>query len=195
MFTLANLPYTYSALEPFIDELTMKIHHDKHHNAYIENLNKALSTYPELSNKSIEELLKDISSLPADIQASVKNNGGGHYNHSLFWGYMSDKHHQVPSRNLAKKIDEAFGDIDKFKEAFASAGLSRFGSGWVWLVKNGSDLEIISTANQDTPISEGKTPLLGLDVWEHAYYLKYQNKRIEYIQNWWHVVNWDSITI
>ncbi|ERI89990.1 superoxide dismutase, Mn [Clostridiales bacterium oral taxon 876 str. F0540] len=192
---LPNLNYAYNALEPYIDELTMTIHHTKHHAAYVNNLNAALDKYPELKEKSLEELLVSINSLPEDIRAAVRNNGGGHYNHSMFWTIMSPNASGKPSGELAEKINEKFGSLEAFKELFAKAAVSRFGSGWAWLVisKDGS-LEIVSTANQDNPISEGQKPLLGLDVWEHAYYLKYQNKRPDYINEWWNVVNWEEVS-
>ncbi len=192
---LPKLNYNYNALEPYIDELTMTIHHTKHHAAYVNNLNAALEKYPELQKRSLEDLLVSLDSLPADIKAAVRNNGGGHYNHSIFWSVMAPDSTGKPSGELAEKINEKFGSFEQFKELFGKAAISRFGSGWAWLVisKEGL-LEIVSTANQDNPISEGHKPLLGLDVWEHAYYLKYQNKRPDYINEWWNVVNWEEVS-
>ena len=191
-FELPTLPYALDALEPYIDKATMEIHHGKHHNAYVTNLNKALEG-SELTNKSIEELLANISKAPA----AVRNNGGGHYNHSLFWTLLSTQGAKSPSGELAEAINKKFGSLDKFKEEFAAAATTRFGSGWAWLISNGGNLEITSTPNQDNPlmdIAEKKgTPILGLDVWEHAYYLKYQNKRPDYIAAFWNVVNWDVV--
>lgn len=192
---LPKLNYNYNALEPYIDELTMTIHHTKHHAAYVNNLNAALEKYPELQKRSLEDLLVSLDSLPVDINAAVRNNGGGHYNHSIFWSVMAPDSAGKPSGELAEKINERFGSFEQFKELFGKAAISRFGSGWAWLVisKEGL-LEIVSTANQDNPISEGHKPLLGLDVWEHAYYLKYQNKRPDYINEWWNVVNWEEVS-
>jgi superoxide dismutase, Fe-Mn family len=189
-FTLPPLPYDYSALEPFIDTETMRIHHDKHHAAYIANLNKAIAESPELGNKSIGELLKDLNSVPEKVRIAVRNNGGGHYNHSLFWKMMKPGGGK-PAGDLARAIDSAFGNFATFKEDFNKAALGQFGSGWAWLVLDGKGVKIDHTANQDTPLSSGSIPLLGLDVWEHAYYLKHQNKRVDYIAAWWNVVNWD----
>jgi Fe-Mn family superoxide dismutase len=193
-FELPPLPYPSNALEPHIDQQTMEIHHGKHHNAYVTNLNKALEGQPDLQNKSLEELLTSINTLPSSIQNAVRNNGGGHSNHSMFWQIMSPNGGGAPSGDLATAINSAFGSFDAFKEQFAAAGVGRFGSGWAWLVvaPDGS-LSISSTPNQDTPIMEGKTPILGLDVWEHAYYLKYQNRRPDYIAAWWNVVNWAEV--
>ena len=192
-FVLIPLPYSYDALEPYIDKQTMEIHHDKHEQAYVDNLNKALTNYPELYSKTTEQMLKNLDTLPTDIKQSVINNAGGVYNHEFFWSVMSPKHNQEPSGNLLKAINSTFGSFDNFKKLFTEAALSRFGSGWVWLVKDSNNkLSIITTANQDSPISLGYTPILALDVWEHAYYLKYQNKRIDYINNWWNVVNWNQ---
>lgn len=193
-FELPSLPYASNALEPHIDQQTMEIHHGKHHNAYVTNLNKALEGHAELQNKSIEELLGSISSLPQDIQTAVRNNGGGHANHSLFWQIMSPNGGGQPSGDLANAINQAFGSFDAFKQQFAAAAAGRFGSGWAWLlVAPDGSLSITSTANQDSPLMEGKKPILGLDVWEHAYYLKYQNRRPDYINAWWNVVNWDEV--
>jgi Fe-Mn family superoxide dismutase len=192
-FSLPPLPYEPAALEPHIDQATMEIHHGRHHNAYVTNLNKALESAPELAGKTIEELLADnLALVPDSIKAAVRNNGGGHYNHSLFWTLMSPQGGGVPTGPLAEAIDQTFGSFDAFKEKFTAAAIARFGSGWAWLVKSGTGLEIVSTPNQDTPIMEGKTPILGIDVWEHAYYLKYQNKRPDYVAAWFSVVNWEQ---
>lgn len=193
-FELKALPYAYDALEPYIDKETMMLHHDKHEKAYLDNLNKAIAKYPELYKKGLEGILKDLNSVPEDIRETVKNNAGGVYNHDFFWSIMSPEKDQNPNGDLLKAIIKAFGSLDNFKTKFKDAALGRFGSGWAWLVldKDGN-LSIISTANQDSPISQGLTPILGLDVWEHAYYLKYQNKRGDYIDNWWHVVNWKQV--
>ena len=192
-FVLIPLPYAYDALEPYIDKRTMEIHHDKHEQAYVDNLNKAISNYAELYSKTTEDMLKNLDTIPTDIRQSVINNAGGVYNHQFFWSIMSPKHDQEPSGNLLKAINSTFGSFDNFKKLFTEGALSRFGSGWAWLVKdNNNKLSIITTANQDSPISNNLTPIIGLDVWEHAYYLKYQNRRKEYIDNWWHVVNWEQ---
>ncbi|MBV9035339.1 MAG: superoxide dismutase [Acidobacteriaceae bacterium] len=193
-FTLPPLPYPADALEPHIDKTTMEIHHDKHHGTYVTNLNKALESAPDWQNKSIEEILTNINSVPESIRTAVRNNGGGHANHSLFWNLLSAKGGGAPKGNIESVISSNFGSFDSFKEKFNAAATGRFGSGWAWLVKDGSGkFEITSTANQDSPFMEGKTPVLGLDVWEHAYYLKYQNRRPEYIAAWWNVVNWDEV--
>ncbi|TFB24818.1 superoxide dismutase [Filobacillus milosensis] len=192
-FELPELPYAYDALEPHIDKETMNIHHTKHHNTYVTKLNAALEGHADLQEKSLEELLQNLDSLPSDIQTAVRNNGGGHSNHSLFWTVLSPNGGGAPSGELADKINEAFGSFDEFKEKFAAAGAGRFGSGWAWLVVKNGNLEITSTPNQDTPVMEGVTPILGLDVWEHAYYLKYQNRRPDYISAFWNVVNWDEV--
>jgi Fe-Mn family superoxide dismutase len=194
-FSLPPLPYPPEALEPHIDKLTMEIHHDKHHNAYVTNLNKALESAPALANKTIEELLaNNCAVVPDNIKTAVRNNGGGHINHSMFWTILAPKAGGSPSGALADAIKSAFGGFDQFKEKFNAAATTRFGSGWAWLVKDGSGkLEVISTANQDSPVMEGKFPVMGLDVWEHAYYLKYQNRRPDYIAAWWNVVNWPEI--
>jgi len=192
-YKLPELPYAYDALEPHIDKETMNIHHTKHHNAYVTNLNNALEGNEELLNKSIEELIANLDAVPESKRAAVRNNGGGHANHSLFWELLSAEGGGNPSGALAEAIDNKFGGFDAFKEEFAKAGATRFGSGWAWLVLNGGELEIMSTPNQDSPIMEGKTPLLGLDVWEHAYYLNYQNRRPDYISAFWNVVNWDEV--
>jgi len=193
-FTLPPLPYASDALEPHIDKTTMEIHHDKHHGTYVNNLNKALESAPELQNKSIEEILQNFASVPEAIKTAVRNNGGGHANHSLFWNLLSPKGGGAPRGDIENVISSNFGSFDAFKEKFNAAATGRFGSGWAWLVKDGSGkFEITSTANQDNPYMEGKKPVLGLDVWEHAYYLKYQNRRPEYISAWWNVVNWDEV--
>ncbi len=188
------LPYPYNALEPQIDEQTMQIHHDKHHAAYVNNLNTALEQAPDLQGKSVEELIANLDSVPEGIRTAVRNNGGGHANHTMFWEIMGPNAGGQPTGALADAINEAFGSLDGFKEQFAKAATTRFGSGWAWLISNGGRLEITSTANQDSPLMEGKTPILGLDVWEHAYYLKYQNRRPDYITAWWNVVNWDAVS-
>ena len=194
-FTLPPLPYAYDALEPSIDEMTMKIHHDKHHQAYITNLNTALQAHPALLSKSIESLLKDLSKLPEDVQLAVRNQGGGHYNHTLFWTIMGPGKGGEPTGELAQAITSAFGSFSNFKEAFTKAAVGRFGSGWAWLSVDGhKKLSLESLPNQDCPLSAGKTPIVGLDVWEHAYYLKYKNVRPEYVAAWWKVVNWDTVS-
>jgi Fe-Mn family superoxide dismutase len=193
-FTLPPLPYPTNALEPHIDAQTMEIHHGKHHNAYVTNLNAAIEKAPELANKSLEDLLKNLSTVPEAVRTAVRNNGGGHYNHSMFWPSMGPSAGGAPTGKLADAINAAFGDFEKFKEAFNAAGVARFGSGWVWLVNEGGKLAITSTPNQDNPIMDGKpAPLLGNDVWEHAYYLKYQNRRPDYLKAWWNVVNWGEV--
>jgi len=192
-FELPDLPYGYDALEPTIDQETMNIHHTKHHNAYVTNLNAALEGHSDLQSKSLDELISDLDALPEDIRTAVRNNGGGHANHSLFWKVMSPNGGGNPSGELAEKIDETFGSFDKFKEEFEQAAATRFGSGWAWLVVDNGALKVTSTPNQDSPIMDGQTPLLGLDVWEHAYYLKYQNRRPEYAGSFWNVVNWDEV--
>lgn len=194
MFKLPDLPYGYGALEPYIDEQTMKLHHTKHHQAYIDKVNKALEGNDDWSAKSIEEILASLDSLPEDIRRAVRNNGGGHYNHSMFWEIMAPGQSGQPEGEIATAIDTAFGSFDNFKEKFAEAAASRFGSGWAWLIEKDGKLEITSSANQDCPISDGAKPVMGLDVWEHAYYLKYQNRRPEYIDAWWKVVNWPEIS-
>jgi Fe-Mn family superoxide dismutase len=191
-FSVPDLPYPYEALEPHIDEATMRVHHDKHHQAYVDKANAALEG-TEWADRDVEDVLRNLSALPGDKQAAVRNNAGGHYNHSLFWQMLSPDGGGQPSGELASAIDEKFGSFDSFKEEFKNAGIARFGSGWAWLVKDASGLAVVSTPNQDAPISEGQTPLLGCDVWEHAYYLKYQNKRPEYIDAFWNVVNWDYV--
>ena len=192
-FTLPALPYAYDSLEPFIDTQTMQIHHDKHHAAYVTNLNKALEPYADLQSKTLEQLLSSLDSLPDAIRTAVRNNAGGHWNHSYFWPILKVNGGAAPSGNLATGINSAFGSFDEFKTKFTAAAVGRFGSGWAWLIKGASGLEIYSTANQDSPLMEGKHIVMGLDVWEHAYYLKYQNRRPEYIANWWNVVNWPEV--
>ena len=191
-FSVPDLPYPYDALEPHIDEATMRVHHDKHHQAYVDKANDALAG-TEWADSEVEDVLKNLSGLPGDKQGPVRNNAGGHYNHTLFWQMLSPDGGGAPSGELASAIDEKFGSLDSFKEEFKNAGIARFGSGWAWLVKDSSGLAVVSTPNQDSPISDGATPLLGCDVWEHAYYLKYQNKRPEYIDAFWNVVNWDYV--
>ncbi|MCH0002631.1 superoxide dismutase, partial [Enterococcus faecium] len=183
----------YDALEPYIDEETMHLHHDKHHNTYVTNLNSAIEKYPELGEKTIEELLSDMDAIPTDIKTAVRNNGGGHANHSFFWEIMAPNAGGEPTGEIKEAINEAFGDFSSFKEEFKKAAAGRFGSGWAWLVMENGKLAITSTANQDSPLMEGKTPILGLDVWEHAYYLKYKNVRPDYIAAFWNVINWDEV--
>ena len=193
-FTLPPLPYGYDALEPNIDARTMEIHHTKHHQGYVNNLNAAIEKAPELQNKSLEELLKNLSAVPEKVRTAVRNNAGGHWNHSMFWAIMAPNAGGEPTGDLANAIKKSFGDFSKFKEQFNAAASGRFGSGWAWLVSNGSGgLSIESTPNQDNPVMEGRSPILGVDVWEHAYYLKYQNRRPDYIDAWWNVVNWDKV--
>lgn len=192
-FELPDLPYAYDALEPTIDTNTMNIHHTKHHATYVNNLNAALEGHADLQNKSIEELMKEIDSVPEDIRTAVRNNGGGHYNHSLFWNILSPNGGGEPTGELAEKINEAFGSFDEFKKQFEQAGATRFGSGWAWLIVDNGKLEIVSTPNQDNPLMEGKTPILGVDVWEHAYYLNYQNRRPDYLSAIWDKVDWDAV--
>ncbi len=192
-YELPDLPYAHDALEPHIDARTMEIHHGKHHQAYINNVNGALEGNEELAGKSVEDLVSDLDSVPEDIRGAVRNNGGGHANHSLFWSVMGPGKGGEPTGELGAAIDATFGGFDAFKEAFAAAGMTRFGSGWAWLVVDGDSLAVTSTANQDSPLMEGKTPLLGLDVWEHAYFLNYQNRRPDYIGAFWNVVDWDAV--
>ncbi len=189
---LPKLPYSFDALEPFIDAKTMEIHYTKHHNAYVTNLSNSLKDYPDLQNKSVEELLKKLSEIPEEIKGSVRNNGGGHFNHTLFWSMMTPKGTLLKEGSLLEAIKLEFGSFESFKEGFSKAALGRFGSGWAWLIVDGSgNISITSTPNQDCPISDGKKIILGLDIWEHAYYLNYQNRRADYIAAWWNVVNWD----
>lgn len=192
-YSVPPLPYPYNALEPHIDEQTMQIHHDKHHAAYVTNLNAALEQEPSLQNKSIDDLISNIDSVPEGIRTAVRNNGGGHANHTMFWEIMGPNGGGQPTGAIGDAINQTFGGFDSFKEQFTKAATTRFGSGWAWLVVNGGKLEITSTPNQDSPLMEGKTPLFGLDVWEHAYYLKYQNRRPEYIAAWWNTINWNAV--
>ena len=194
MHALPELAYGYDALEPYIDQETMKLHHDKHHAAYIKNLNDAIEKYPELSSKTAEELLLDLNIIPEDIRMTVRNNGGGHVNHSMFWQIMSPEGGSEPKGELAENIKKTFGSFTDFQNKFEEAGLKRFGSGWVWLVKDKEGkLDVVSTQNQDNPMSDGLFPVLGNDVWEHAYYLKYKNMRADYLKEWWNVVNWQEV--
>ena len=193
-FTLPDLPYAYDALEPHIDEQTMRIHHDKHHAAYVSNVNAALQKHPNVKYGSVEELLRNIDSVPDDIRTAVRNNGGGHANHSLFWQIMAPKAGGEPGGALGEAIRSAFGDFASFRDKFGTAAKTQFGSGWAWLTAGAGGVEVFSTANQDSPHMQGKTPILGLDVWEHAYYLHYQNRRPDYIEAWWNVVNWDEVS-
>ncbi len=192
-YQLPKLPYSYDALEPHIDARTMEIHHTKHHQTYINNVNAALEKYPALAEKSVQDLIRDLNAVPEDIRTVVRNNGGGHANHSLFWTIMAPKAGGEPSGELAEAIKSAFGGFDSFKDQFSKAAAGRFGSGWAWLSVGGGKLAVTSTPNQDSPLSEGLTPILGLDVWEHAYYLNYQNRRPDYIAAWWNVVNWKQV--
>jgi Fe-Mn family superoxide dismutase len=192
-FTLPQLPYAYDALEPHIDAKTMEIHHTKHHQAYVNNLNAAIEKAPELQGKSLDDLMKGINSVPEAVRTAVRNNGGGHWNHSMFWELMGKGKGGEPTGKLADAIKSAFGDFAKFKEQFAAAAAGRFGSGWAWLVSDGGKLSITSTPNQDNPLMDGKKAILGLDVWEHAYYLKYQNRRPDYVTAWWNVVDWGKV--
>ncbi|MBF2357082.1 superoxide dismutase [Listeria welshimeri] len=191
-YELPKLPYTYDALEPNFDKETMEIHYTKHHNTYVTKLNEAVANHPELASKPVEELVANLNSVPEDIRGAVRNHGGGHANHTLFWSILSPNGGGAPTGNLKAAIESEFGTFDEFKEKFNAAAAARFGSGWAWLVVNNGKLEIVSTANQDSPLSDGKTPVLGLDVWEHAYYLKFQNRRPEYIDTFWNVINWDE---
>jgi Fe-Mn family superoxide dismutase len=187
------LPYAYNALEPHIDEQTMHLHHDKHHQAYVNNLNAAIEKHPELGSKSAEDLLRNLNSVPDDIRGAVRNNGGGHVNHTMFWQIMGPNGGGEPSGAISDAITQTFGSFDDFKKQFNDAGAKQFGSGWAWLVSDGGTLKVMSTANQDSPLSQGLYPILGNDVWEHAYYLKYQNRRPDYLAAWWNVVNWNEI--
>jgi len=193
-FELPPLPYAYNALEPHIDEMTMRIHHDRHHGAYVTNVNKALESAPDLQAKAVHQLLRDLNAVPENIRTAVRNNGGGHYNHNMFWEIMKPGGPSAPGGDLAAAINATFGSVDKLKEAINAAGAGRFGSGWAWMVlgKDGK-LAVTSTANQDCPLMDGQVPILGVDVWEHAYYLKYQNKRPDYLAAWWNVVNWTEV--
>jgi len=191
--SLAPLPYDYAALEPHIDTQTMQIHHGKHHQAYVTNLNAALDKHPALHGHRLDDLLRNLATVPEDIRTAVRNNGGGHWNHTFFWNLMAPNAGGAPTGALGEAITASFGSFDAFKEKFAAAGMSRFGSGWAWLVDTGSSLEIMSTPNQDNPLMDGRKAILGVDVWEHAYYLKYQNRRPDYLGAWWNVVNWDEV--
>jgi superoxide dismutase, Fe-Mn family len=191
--SLPPLPYPTDALEPHIDKQTMEIHHGKHHNAYVTNLNAALEKHPELQSKSVEDLLRNINTVPEDIRTAVRNNGGGHANHTMFWQIMGPKAGGPPTGAIADAITGSFGSFDAFKEQVSKAGVGRFGSGWAWVIDQGGKLVIESTANQDSPLMEGKKAVFGVDVWEHAYYLKYQNRRPDYIAAWWNVVNWTEV--
>ena len=196
MFTLPKLPYAYDALEPYLDAQTLEIHHTKHHQAYIDKLNAALTAHPDLENSPLEELLQNLAQIPETIRGAVKNHGGGHYNHSLFWeGMAPSVTESKPEGELGEALEKKFGSIDVFKKQLSDAAMGVFGSGWVWLVRQPTDggPAITATPNQDTPLSSGLTPLIGLDLWEHAYYLKYQNRRAEYVENWWYVVNWENV--
>ncbi len=193
-YELPPLPYPYNALEPHIDEETMRIHHDRHHQTYVTNVNNALQNHPNLANMPVEELVRNLNQVPEDIRTVVRNNGGGHANHTLFWEIMGPNGGGQPTGDLAQAIDQAFGGLDAFKQQLTQAAIGRFGSGWAWLsVEPGGGLRIESTANQDSPLMEGRTPILGVDVWEHAYYLKYQNRRPDYLNAWWNTVNWDAV--
>lgn len=193
-YKLPELPYAYDALEPHIDKMTMEIHHTKHHNTYVTNLNKALEGHEDLvGDKTVEELISDMDAIPEEIRTAVRNNGGGHANHSMFWEILSADGGGKPEGKLAEAIDKKFGSFEKFQEEFAAAAAGRFGSGWAWLIAKDGEVDIMSTPNQDSPIMEGKTPIMGLDVWEHAYYLKYQNRRPEYINAFWNVVDWKEV--
>ena len=192
-FTLPALPYDFAALEPHIDAKTMEIHHGKHHQTYVNNLNAAIEKAPELAKKSLDDLLRNVSSLPEAVRTPIRNNAGGHWNHSMFWQIMAPKAGGEPGGKLGQAITSTFGDFAKFREQFSAAGVGRFGSGWAWLINTGGKLSITSTPNQDNPLMENQKAIMGLDVWEHAYYLKYQNRRPDYIQAWWNVVNWKEI--
>ncbi len=192
-YTLPPLPYPTNALEPYIDAQTMEIHHDRHHKAYVDNLNKALEGHAQLANKPVEQLLRDINQVPENIRTAVRNNGGGHANHTMFWEIMTKNPGGKPSGPLADAINQTFGDFAKFQAQLKQAAGSRFGSGWAWLVLANGKLQVVSTANQDSPLMDGQYPILGIDVWEHAYYLKYQNKRPDYVDAWWNVVNWEAV--
>jgi Fe-Mn family superoxide dismutase len=192
-FTLPPLPYDFSALEPHIDAKTMEIHHGKHHQTYVNNLNAAIEKAPELASKSIDDLMRNVNTLPEAVRTPIRNNGGGHWNHSMFWQIMAPKAGGEPGGALGAAIKSAFGDFAKFREQFSAAGVGRFGSGWAWLINTGGKLSIVSFPNQDNPLMEGQKAIMGLDVWEHAYYLKYQNRRPDYINAWWNVVNWKEV--
>lgn len=193
MFTLPDLPYDYGALEPWVDETTMRLHHDKHHATYVKNVNEALKGHEDLLNMDINELIKSLDKVPEDVRTKVRNNGGGHANHTLFWTMMAANADKAPKGVVADKIGNAFGGYEQFKEEFTKAALGVFGSGWAWVIIEDDGLKVVTTPNQDTPVMEGKTPILGIDVWEHAYYLKYQNRRPEYVEAWFNVINWDEV--
>jgi superoxide dismutase, Fe-Mn family len=194
MFKLPPLPYNFDALEPYIDARTMELHYTKHHQAYVTNLNAACEKHPELFNKTVEELIADIANLPADVRTAIRNNGGGHYNHSLFWDWMKKSGGGEPRGYISEELEKQFGSFEAFKEELTTAAKTQFGSGWAWLVLNqAGNLEVTQSADQDSPLTAGYTPLLGIDVWEHAYYLKYQNRRVDYIAAWWEVVHWDRV--
>jgi superoxide dismutase, Fe-Mn family len=192
-FTLPSLPYDFAALEPHIDAKTMEIHHGKHHQTYVNNLNAAIEKAPELASKSLDDLMRNVNTLPEAVRTPIRNNGGGHWNHSMFWQIMAPKSGGEPGGNVGAAIKTTFGDFAKFRELFSAAGVGRFGSGWAWLINSGGKLSITSTPNQDNPLMEGQKAIMGLDVWEHAYYLKYQNRRPDYISAWWNVVNWKEV--
>ena len=192
-FTLPPLPYDFAALEPHIDARTMEIHHGKHHQTYVNNLNAAIEKAPELAKKSLDDLLRNVSTLPEAVRAPIRNNGGGHWNHSMFWQIMAAKAGGEPGGKLGQAIKSTFGEFAKFREQISAAGVGRFGSGWAWLINTGGKLSITSTPNQDNPLMDGQKAIMGLDVWEHAYYLKYQNRRPDYIQAWWNVINWKEV--
>ena len=192
-FTLPPLPYDFAALEPHIDAKTMEIHHGKHHQTYVNNLNAAIEKAPDLAKKSLDDLMRSVNTVPESVRTAVRNNGGGHWNHSMFWQIMGPKAGGEPGGNLGNAIRSAFGDFAKFREQFSAAGVGRFGSGWAWLINSGGKLSITSTPNQDNPLMEGQRAIMGLDVWEHAYYLKYQNRRPDYVAAWWNVVNWAEV--
>jgi len=192
-FEVPPLPYAYEALEPHIDSETMHLHHDKHHQAYVTNLNAAIEKHPELGDRTVDDLVRNLSSVPEDIRAAVRNNGGGHLNHTMFWQIMKPNGGGDPTGPIAGAISSTFGNFEDFKTQFNDAGVKRFGSGWAWLVRASGGLQIVSTANQDNPLTDGQYPIFGNDVWEHAYYLKYQNRRPDYLKAWWNVVNWDEI--
>ena len=192
-FTLPPLPYDFAALEPHIDAKTMEIHHGKHHQTYVNNLNAAIEKAPDLAKKSLDDLMRSVNTVPESVRTAVRNNGGGHWNHSMFWQIMGPKAGGEPGGNLGNAIRSAFGDFAKFREQFSAAGVGRFGSGWAWVINSGGKLSISSTPNQDNPLMEGQRAIMGLDVWEHAYYLKYQNRRPDYITAWWNVVNWKEV--
>jgi superoxide dismutase, Fe-Mn family len=193
-FELPKLPYAYDALEPYIDARTMEIHHTKHHNTYITKLNEALEKHAGLNDKSLDSLLSDLNAIPEDIRGAVRNHGGGTWNHNMFWEIMGPNAGGTPSGNLAAALESNFGSFDAFKSEFEKAATTLFGSGWAWLVKRGGGLAVVTTPNQDNPLSQGMTPVMGIDVWEHAYYLHYQNRRPEYVSNWWNVVNWEAVS-